>query len=139
MSTRTDGWNTVEEGPFGGWLTWVGDPFETLTGPYYYRTDDDGTIRGAFIPETKHLNGGGIVHGGALMTFADAMLGALVYLGLNNQFAVTVTFNTEFVGTGTTGAPSMGRAESCVKRSRWCSFKRSWSRTIDRSWRSPPR
>lgn len=108
MSTRTDGWNTVDEGPFGGWLTWVGDPFETLTGPYYYRTDDDGTIRGAFIPETKHLNGGGIVHGGALMTFADAMLGALVYLGLNNQFAVTVTFNTEFVGSGAAGAPIYG-------------------------------
>jgi transposase InsO family protein len=43
----------VDERPFSGWLTWVGDPFETLTGSYYYRTDDDGTIRRAFVPETR--------------------------------------------------------------------------------------
>ena len=48
------------------------------------------------------------MHGGALMTFADAMLGALVYLGLNNQFAVTVTFNSEFVGAGVAGVPVYG-------------------------------
>lgn len=103
--SRTDGWNTLDAGPFAGWLTWVGDPFETLTGPFFFRTDDDGSVRGAFVPESQHLNGGGIVHGGALMTFADATLGALIYIGLNGQFAVTVTFNSEFVGSGIAGAP----------------------------------
>jgi uncharacterized protein (TIGR00369 family) len=102
---RTDGWNTVDEGPFEGWLTWVGDPFETLTGPFYFRTGNDGGIEGAFVPESQHMNGGGIMHGGALMTFADVMLGALVYIGLNGQFAVTVTFNSEFVGAGVAGTP----------------------------------
>lgn len=102
---RTDGWNTVDEGPLEGWLTWVGDSFETLTGPFYFRTGQDGGVEGAFVPESQHMDGRGIVHGGALMTFADAMLGALVYIGPNDQFAVTVTFNSEFVGAGVAGTP----------------------------------
>ena len=39
------------------------------------------------------------------MTFADVMLRALVYIGLNGQFAVTGTFDSEFVGAGVAGAP----------------------------------
>ncbi|MEQ1873723.1 MAG: PaaI family thioesterase [Ilumatobacteraceae bacterium] len=76
-----------------------------MIGPFYFRTEKDGSTRGAFVPEGKHANGGGIVHGGALMSFADAMLGALVYITSNGQFAVTVTFNCEFVGAGVAGTP----------------------------------
>ena len=100
-----DGWQTVGTGQFEGWLTWVGDPYEDMVGPFYFRTERDRSTRGAFVPEAKHANGGGIVHGGALMSFADAMLGALAFINLNGQFVVTVTFNSEFVGAGTVGMP----------------------------------
>jgi uncharacterized protein (TIGR00369 family) len=103
--SRTDGWQTVADGPFEGWLTWVGDPYEDMVGPFYFRTEDDGRTGGAFVPEAKHANGGGIVHGGALMSFADATIGAFLYIGLNGQFAVTVTLNCEFVGAGVVGSP----------------------------------
>ena len=102
---RTDGWQTVSDGDFKGWQTWVGDPYEDMLGPFYFRTDKDGSTRGAFVPEGKHANGGGIVHGGALMSFADTMLGALAHLGLNGQLIVTVTFNCEFVGAAVAGTP----------------------------------
>jgi acyl-coenzyme A thioesterase 13 len=97
----------LKEGPFEGWLTWGGgmDPFETLCGPLCMRTEADGRQRAAFMPEQKHLNGGGVLHGGALMTFADFSLFALAHEVLKGQHAVTVTFNSELVGAGVLGAP----------------------------------
>ena len=97
-----EGWRAVGDGPFAGWLNWPDDPFETLTGPFHFRCAD-GIARGAFMPEGKHLNGHGIVHGGVLLTFADAMAGSLVHLTLDGQWAVTVTLNSEFMGAGVSG------------------------------------
>ena len=96
----SDGWHHVQDGPFAGWLTWPADPFEALSGPFYFRTEADGTAQGAFVPESKHLNGHGIVHGGALLTFADTMAGSILQLTLNGQLGVTVTLSSEFVGAG---------------------------------------
>jgi acyl-coenzyme A thioesterase 13 len=95
----------LTEGPFKGWLTWGDgrDPFETLVGPLVFRTEPDGTQRAAFLPEHKHLNGGGVLHGGALMSFADFALFGLAHAALQDTFAVTVTFNAEFVGAGRAG------------------------------------
>lgn len=28
------------DGPFAGWLTWVGDPSEDMLGPFYFRSGD---------------------------------------------------------------------------------------------------
>lgn len=95
----------LTEGPFKGWLTWGDgrDPFETLVGPLVFRTEADGTQRAAFLPERKHLNGGGAIHGGALMSFADFALFGIAHQVLQDTFAVTVTFNAEFVGAGREG------------------------------------
>lgn len=102
--SRTDGWQSVGDGPFAGWLTWVGDPYEDMLGPFYFRSGDDGNPLGAFVPEARHANGGGIVHGGALMSFADTTIGAILYMMLEGQYAVTVTLNSEFVGAGVVGS-----------------------------------
>jgi uncharacterized protein (TIGR00369 family) len=102
--SRTDGWQTVGDGPSAGWLTWVGDPYEDMLGPFYFRSGDDGNPLGAFVPEARHANGGGIVHGGALMSFADTTIGAILYMMLEGQYAVTVTLNSEFVGAGVVGS-----------------------------------
>ncbi len=95
----------LTEGPFKGWLTWGDghDPFETLVGPLVFRVEPDGRSRAAFKPEKKHLNGGGVIHGGALMAFADFALFGLSHTALQGAFAVTVTFNAEFVGAGAAG------------------------------------
>jgi uncharacterized protein (TIGR00369 family) len=97
----------LKEGPFAGWLTWGQglDPFETLCGPLCFRREVEGRTRAAFMPETKHLNGGGVLHGGALMTLADFALFALAHDTLQGVHAVTVTFNSELVGAGVAGAP----------------------------------
>ena len=96
----SDGWHQVQEGPFAGWLTWPADPFETLCGPFYFRMAADGSAHGVFVPEGKHLNGHGIVHGGALLTFADTMAGSILQLTLTGHQGVTVTLKAQFVGAG---------------------------------------
>lgn len=36
------------EGEFAGWRTWTRDNFETHTGPFYHRMDENGVITCAF-------------------------------------------------------------------------------------------
>ncbi len=80
------------------------DPFEELIGPFYFGRDDDGVMRGAFYAEERHLNGGGMVHGGMLMSFADFGLFVTARDALDGGYAVTVAFNSEFVSAGKPGA-----------------------------------
>jgi uncharacterized protein (TIGR00369 family) len=92
----------VTEGPFAGWSSWSDgtDPFETLLGPFYFRIDD-GRARCAFQPRREHLNGGGAIHGGALMSFADFALFSIAHNALQGGAkAVTLSFNSEFVSAG---------------------------------------
>ncbi len=66
--------------------------------------------RFAFLPEAKHLNGGGNLHGGLLMTLADNVLGFTVHEQTEGRIASTVTLNTDFLAGGVAGEPVWGRA-----------------------------
>jgi len=92
----------LKDGPFAGWSTWSagGDPFETAIGPFCFRADGD-KVRCAFAPRQAHLNGGGTIHGGALMSFADFALFCIAHKELANARAVTLTCNSEFLKAGT--------------------------------------
>jgi acyl-coenzyme A thioesterase 13 len=92
----------LQDGPFKGWSTWSagGDPYETAIGPFCFRVDD-GKARCAFQPRREHLNGGGTIHGGALMSFADFSLFCIAHNALRDGVkAVTLTCNSEFVSAG---------------------------------------
>jgi uncharacterized protein (TIGR00369 family) len=84
------------EGEFSGWRTWTRDNFETHTGPFWHRMEDDGRIRCAFRVERRHLNGAGNVHGGCFMSFADYSLFAIAGPVLQGP-GVTVAFSCEFL------------------------------------------
>jgi uncharacterized protein (TIGR00369 family) len=92
---------TLTEGPFAGWSTWSqgGDPYETAVGPFCFRIVD-GQARCAFQPLTRHLNGSGAIHGGALMSFADFSLFAIAHNALHGATAVTLTCGCEFISAG---------------------------------------
>lgn len=92
----------LTEGPFAGWTTWGGgaDPFETHIGPLCFITGAEGRVRTGFQPQRHHLNGGGAIHGGALMSFADFSLFAIAHNVLNGAHAVTLTCNSEFISAG---------------------------------------
>jgi len=94
----------VESGDWAGWMTWSGiDPFEDQSGPFYFKEDESGLVTTAFQAETRHMNGGGFMHGGCMMTFADFSLFAIANRELAGQHAVTVSLNGEFMGPARPG------------------------------------
>jgi uncharacterized protein (TIGR00369 family) len=95
---------TVTEGEWAGWSCYPGgDPFEDLSGPFYWRKEPEGRLRCAFRAEQKHMNGGGFLHGGCVMTFADYCLFVIAGEAIEGSRCVTATFNGEFVGTAHVG------------------------------------
>ncbi|PIB93148.1 PaaI family thioesterase [Caulobacter sp. FWC2] len=102
----------VEAGDWAGWQTWSGlDPFEDQSGPFYFREDENGRVTTAFRAETKHMNGGGFMHGGCMMTFADFSLFAIAWKELADSRAVTVSLNGEFIGPARPGDLITGGGE----------------------------
>ena len=90
------------EGEFEGWRTWSRDSFESHTGPFWHRMDENGRVQCAFRVEKKHLNGMPNVHGGCFMTFADYCLFALASTELQGP-GVTVAFSCEFLDAAREG------------------------------------
>ncbi len=86
-----------------GYQTWGAvDAFEDMIGPFFYKKMDGGEYVSAFVSEERHLNGGGKLHGGLLMSFADFAMFVIAKDHLEGA-AVTVGFNSEFVSAGEVG------------------------------------
>lgn len=99
------------EGEFKGWQYWPEEPFESHVGPFYRTVDEEGVI-GAFRAERKHMNAGGVVHGGCLMSFADFMLFSIAWDAFEDgSMGVTMTFNSEFLDGAPEGALVTSRGE----------------------------
>ena len=95
---------TVTDGEWAGWSYYPGgDPYEDLAGPFYFRVGKDGRPVCAFRAERKHMNGGGFLHGGCVMTFADFSLFVIARDVIDGSRTVTATFNGELVGTAHEG------------------------------------
>lgn len=94
-----------------GFKGWDGtDPFEDHAGPYFSRKTESGEVICAFEATPVHCNGGGFMHGGALMTFADYSLFAIGGDVLNGP-CVTVSFNAEFTASAPSGVTIYSRGE----------------------------
>lgn len=97
-----------------GWTKWGGEePFEDHAGPFYMKINNEGDQHlSAFICEKRHLNGGGYLHGGMLMSFADYALFVIAHDTLREEHAVTVSCSTEFLkGAAPLGEPVFARGE----------------------------
>ncbi len=100
-----------EEGEFAGWRYWLGDPYEASSGPFYFRRAENGSYVCAFRTEARHMNGGGFLHGGCLMTFADFALFAIATDALRGDHAVTLNLSGDFLGAVQEGALVEARGE----------------------------
>lgn len=87
----------ITEGEWAGWRVWSSDPFELHSGPFYARRNEAGQMVCAFRAERKHMNGGGHMHGGALLTFADYALFCIADEALKDSGSVTASLNGEFI------------------------------------------
>ena len=101
----------VTEGQWAGWYHWEPvDHFEEHAGPFYCKPEGDSLVCG-FIPEAKNLNGGGNIHGGALMTFADYALFMIAGGMETSVHGVTMNMNCDFVGAAEPGRMLTARGE----------------------------
>jgi acyl-coenzyme A thioesterase PaaI-like protein len=98
MSTAT----VIETGPWTGWKTWPEDKFETGTGPFYARKDETGRTVCRFIAEPRHMNGGGFMHGGCFLTFADFACFSIADEVLGGP-SVTVNLSGDFLSSAQSG------------------------------------
>ncbi|WP_374533607.1 PaaI family thioesterase [Phenylobacterium sp.] len=119
------GWKhqVVKDGEWAGWVLYGNDPFEDHAGPFYYRVDETGQRVCAMRAERHHMNGGGFMHGGAIMTFADYCLFVIARDDLQDSRSVTAQFNGDFVGAVPEGALVECRGE-VVKAARSMVFVR---------------
>ena len=101
----------VSGGEFDGWTYWPHDPFESRSGPFYYREESPGAFVSAFRAEPRHMNGGGFMHGGCLMTFADFALFAIATRELAGSHAVTLTLSGDFLDPAQVGQLMEARGE----------------------------
>ncbi|WCL53721.1 PaaI family thioesterase [Gimibacter soli] len=87
-----------------GYSMWSGeDRFEAHVGPFFIaRRADDKGWKVAFRADERHVNGQGAMHGGMLMTFADAALFAIARDHKDGP-GVTVNFHCDFVGPAKPG------------------------------------
>ena len=93
----------IKTGEWAGWYLPDSDPFETQAGPFYCRRSPDGKRDCAFRAARVHMNVGGALHGGCLMTFADFALFWIAYDELKGIGAVTASFSSEFIDSAREG------------------------------------
>lgn len=121
----------MSEEIFADWTSRDGEPFEQKAGPFFYREQNDGSVTGAFIADSSHVNGLGIVHGGCLMTLVDYTMFTVVKRAIGADEAVTISLTNEFAGSGVIGDLIEAHAE-IVKVGRSMIFARGIVRTRDK-------
>jgi acyl-coenzyme A thioesterase 13 len=84
-------------------------PFGLIAGPVYEQRGPDGRVLGFRVSE-KHLNLGGVAHGGALATFADIVLGQFEARDYSTV-TVTVRLTVDFIAPARAGDWVEGRVE----------------------------
>src|SRR3546814_19268251 len=88
-----------------GWKQRHGQgPFTQLVGPIFARREADGTSAYGLLAEERHTNSRGVVHGGMLMTFADHMLGWLVWDLVDSKTCAQVALKSQFTAAVKPGA-----------------------------------
>lgn len=78
------------------------DPFEAYLGPFFERTVD-GVREFSILLDDRHMNARNVAHGGALMTFSDAVLGYCVWDATERAPCVTVSQQTNFLNPAALG------------------------------------
>ena len=92
----------VTQGEWAGWSMWQSDAFEQRAGPFYERFEEGEGVT-AFRAGPEHMNGGGFMHGGCLMTFADSALFTIARPAMAGSFGVTVNLSGDFLDAARVG------------------------------------
>jgi acyl-coenzyme A thioesterase PaaI-like protein len=101
----------LTQGEWAGWSVWQSDAFEQRAGPFYERFEADGQGVCAFRAEERHMNGGGFMHGGCLLTFADSAIFTFAREAMGDHHGVTVNLSGDFLDSAKVGEFIEARGE----------------------------
>lgn len=79
------------------------DGFIGHNGPYYWRQGSAGELEFGFQTDARHGNPNGVLHGGAVLSFLDTILGHAVVREAQRPCA-TVSLDSRFIGAAAPGA-----------------------------------
>ncbi len=88
--------------PHGFTETHLIDPFEVHVGPIF-QSGEKGAKRFGLRVDKRHVNMNGVVHGGMLMTFADAALGQAAWDACDHAACVTLNMQSQFLAPAREG------------------------------------
>jgi uncharacterized protein (TIGR00369 family) len=92
-----------------GWFSWGDFPrgsFASATGRLVFRPEEEGQARVRMFPTERHLNMGGSIHGGAVMSFIDmALFAGGRCAGMAEGHYVTLDCATHFIARGRIDIP----------------------------------
>jgi uncharacterized protein (TIGR00369 family) len=108
-----------------GWYSWGEFPrssFAAATGRLLFKPDGPGRGMCRMFPTEDHMNMGGSIHGGAIMSFVDmAMFAGGLCAGMERSHYVTLDLTTHFLARGHAGSPLDAHVE-LVKQTRGHAF-----------------
>ena len=78
------------------------DPFERHVGPVWEQ-GEKGARRFGLRVDARHVNMRGVIHGGMLMTFADAALGQAAWDACDHAACVTLNMQSQFLAPAKAG------------------------------------
>ena len=92
-----------------GWLSWGDFPrssFAAATGRLLFKPDGPSRAIVRMFPTEDHMNMGGSIHGGAVMSFIDmSMFAGGLCAGMERSHYVTLDLTTHFLARGQAGTP----------------------------------
>jgi uncharacterized protein (TIGR00369 family) len=92
-----------------GWYSWGEFPrgsFAAATGRLLFRPEGEGRARCRMFPTERHLNHGGSIHGGAVMSFIDmALFAGGRCAGMEEGHYVTLDCSVHFIARGRPDMP----------------------------------
>ena len=108
-----------------GWYSWGDFPrssFAAATGRLLFKPDGPGRGITRMFPTEDHMNMGGSIHGGAIMSFIDmSMFAGGLCGGMEKAHYVTLDLTTHFLARGQAGSPLDAHVE-LVKQTRGHAF-----------------
>lgn len=94
-----------------GWEAYTGgSPFTAPHGQMYQKIGSDGICWRTFRAGKAHCNSAGIVHGGMMVTFIDALMGLAVANSTQSR-ALTIRLTTDFLSIARPGDWIVGQAK----------------------------
>ena len=111
-----------------GWWSWdlsgSSERFHDTVGKLLVRRGDDGRGWCRMFPQGRHTNLGGILHGGALMTFIDmALFAGGAMTGANVARGLTLDCAIQFLSPGQVGTPLDAEVELLSETGRLAFFR----------------